>query len=85
MDPQEDALRAGAGPGNLGWGEEPKEHWGRLGIGSDAQPVPTETGAYEDFYAELVRAMSTGGAPPVDPADAVAVLDVLEAARASAG
>jgi predicted dehydrogenase len=47
------------------------------------QAVRTEPGSYPQFYAGVVAALR-GGAAPVDPTDAVAVLDVIEAARASA-
>jgi predicted dehydrogenase len=83
LDVQEAALRGGERPGP-GWGEEPPEHWGTLGAGDDLRPVRTEPGAYQQFYAELAAALSVGAPPPVDPADAVAALDVIEAARASA-
>jgi predicted dehydrogenase len=89
LDPQEAALGAGARPGDAGWGEEPPARWGTLGIagadGDDApRPLPTERGAYEQFYAGVLAAVRAGAPPPVDPADAVAGLRVLEAATRSA-
>jgi predicted dehydrogenase len=64
LDPQEDQLRAGMHPGDPGFGE--KEGLDR--------------GHYERFY-EGVRDWVEGNAPPpVDPADGVRVLDVLEKA-----
>ena len=88
MDPQEDALRTGMRPGDPEWGLEPREKWGRLstdigGIHIDG-PVEMLPGAYEQFYALLRDALITGGLPPVDPADAVATLRIIEAARQSA-
>ena len=78
LDPQEDQLGAGMRPGDPGYGEAPA---GRLG----AEPLPLERGRYEDFYAR-VRDWAAGDAPsPVDPADSVRVLEILEAARRSAG
>jgi predicted dehydrogenase len=82
-DPQEAALRAGARPGP-GWGEEPREHWGLLGVGDAAVPVPSEPGAYQQFYAGVVASLRDGTPPPVDPADAVAGLEIIEAARRAA-
>ena len=82
LDVQEAALRGGARPGP-GWGEEPQEQWGRLGIGDDARPVRTEPGAYPRFYAGVLASLRTGAPPPVDPADSVAVLEIIEAARRS--
>jgi len=84
LDVQEDALRAGLDPRAAGWGAEPPEMWGRLGIGDAARDVPTAAGAYPEFYRRLVLAIRDDGPPPVDPADSVAVLEVIEAARRSA-
>jgi predicted dehydrogenase len=65
LDPQEDQLRAGMRPGDPGFGEVP-------GL---------EPGRYVEFY-ERVGAWARGEGPaPVDPTDAVRVLEVLEAAR----
>ena len=79
-DPQEAALRAGRTPGDPGWGEEPPEAWGLLGA-EEVSPVPTVPGNYTAFYDGVARALLEGGPPPVDPADAVDVLELLEAAR----
>jgi predicted dehydrogenase len=89
LDPQEGALASGQRPGDQGWGEEPLARWGTLGTeGADGdgapRPHPTERGAYEQFYAGVLAAVRDGAPPPVDPADAVAGLAVLEAARRSA-
>ena len=83
LDGQEDALRAGGRPGTPGWGSEPREAWGRLHDAQGAHEVPTERGAYTAYYAGVARALRTGAPPPVDPADAVRVLRVIEAARRS--
>ncbi len=85
LDPQEAALAAGARPGDVGWGAEPEAAWGTFGAGDAGRPVPTEPGAYEQFYAGVRDAVVGGARPPVDAADAVAGLDVLEAALRSAG
>ncbi len=85
VDGQEDALRSGRRPDDpVPWGVEPESRWGRLVRGEHSEAVPSEPGAWPRFYAELERALREGGPPPVDPADAVATLDVLEAARRSA-
>ncbi len=83
-DGQEAALREGWRPGDPGWGEEPEERWGRLGAGDRFEPVPLERGCWERFYAGVAAALRDGAPPPVDPADAVAGLEVIEAARRSA-
>jgi predicted dehydrogenase len=80
LDSQEDALRSGR-PLGEGWGAEPESNWGRLVRGDEGETVPSEPGAWPEFYARLAEAVRTGGPPPVDPRDAVATLEVIEAAR----
>jgi scyllo-inositol 2-dehydrogenase (NADP+) len=83
-DMQEAALRSGARPDQPGWGEEPREHWGLLGVGDAATPVRSEPGAYQQFYAGVVASLRDGAPPPVDPEDAVAGLEIIEAAKSQA-
>jgi len=88
MDPQEDALSRGERPGGAGWGREPSEGWGQLatetgGVAFDGR-VETLPGSYEAFYTALRDALTSGGPPPVDPRDALAVLRVIAAAHTSA-
>ena len=83
LDVQEEQLRAGRAPTDPGWGEEPRERWGRLVIGDEQREVPTEPGSYSSFYAGVVRSLRDGAPPPVDPRDAVAVLELLDEARAA--
>jgi predicted dehydrogenase len=84
VDGQEDALRSGRRPDDgEPWGIEPESRWGRLVKGGASEPVPSEPGAWPVFYAELERALREGGPPPVDPGDAVATLEVIDAARRS--
>ncbi|ACU40045.1 Gfo/Idh/MocA family oxidoreductase [Actinosynnema mirum] len=73
MDPQEAALRAGELPGGPTWGHDP----GPATLGG--APVELERGAYQDFYAAVARRES-----PVPVEDAIAGLEVVEAAFESA-
>jgi len=82
-DVQEAALRAGARPGQAGWGEDPPDHWGILSDGSISRAVPSVPGAYQEFYAGMVRALRDGAPLPVDPQDAVTGLEIIEAAQRS--
>jgi hypothetical protein len=83
LDGQEDALAAGARPGDRGtWGAVPEERWGRLVRGDGSEPVRSENGAWPRFYELLAAAVEAAGPVPVDPHDAVATLEVLERARA---
>lgn len=91
LDPQEEALRAGRRPGETDWGQEPRERWGRLstdsagedGIHIDGQ-IETVAGAYQTYYSLLAEALRSGGKPPVDAADSLAVLRIIAAAQQSA-
>jgi scyllo-inositol 2-dehydrogenase (NADP+) len=85
LDGQEDALRAGHSPDGPLFGVEPSERWGRLLHGDDdGTAVPSERGGWPRFYTELVRCLRGEAPPPVVAADAVAGLEVLDAARESA-
>jgi predicted dehydrogenase len=84
IDAQEEQLRSGMKPDDPRFGEEPDDQRGRLGAGDAARPVPTERGDYGRFYAGVVDALGGEAPPPVDPDDAVAALEVLDAARRSA-
>ena len=72
---------AGARPGRAGWGEDAPERWGTLGAGDDMVRVPTERGAYQEFYARLAAALTSNAPLPVDTAHAVRTLDVIDAIR----
>jgi predicted dehydrogenase len=84
LDGQEAALGAGQRPGDEGWGEDPPAQWGLVGAQGDLRKIRTEPGRYQAFYAGLVAALQEGAPLPVDPAESVAVLEILEAARRSA-
>jgi predicted dehydrogenase len=80
-DVQEEALRRGERPDAPDWGIEPAEQYGLLGVGKDARPVATERGNYREFYVGVVRSLREGAPPPVDVADAIATLEIIETAR----
>jgi scyllo-inositol 2-dehydrogenase (NADP+) len=81
LDGQEDALKAGLRPaGSDDWGAEPESRWGRLVRGDESGPVRSEKGAWPRFYEQVGRALRGEGPMPVDPGDAVKVLEVLERA-----
>ena len=87
-DSQENAMRSGQRPEGPDWGTEPSQHWGRLSteighmhVDGRVESVP---GNYPAFYAAVRDALTDGGAPPVDPRDAVQTLRVIEAAQRSA-
>jgi predicted dehydrogenase len=57
---------------------------GWLVRGEDRHPVPAHHRGWMAFYGSVVRWLRDSGPLPVDPRDAVHVLDVLDAARESA-
>ncbi len=81
LDPQEDQLVAGLRPGDEGWGAGQPA---RVVDVDGERTVPVTAGAYEQFYAGVRDALAGGAEMPVDARDSVAVLRVVEAARASA-
>jgi predicted dehydrogenase len=81
LDVQEQALVAGERPDRDGWGEDRPEHFGRLGVDGDLREIRTEPGRYQDFYAGVVAALRDGAPMPVDPAESVAALEIIEAAH----
>jgi scyllo-inositol 2-dehydrogenase (NADP+) len=83
LDSQEEALRSGRTPTDPGFGDEPRERWGRLIVGDEAREVPTEPGSYASFYSGVAASLDDGSPPPVDPRDAVAVLEILDEARSA--
>lgn len=78
LDGQEAALRAGVVPGSDGYGTEPEERWATVGTPGRTRKVPSERGAYTEFYRLLANAISHGGPVPVEPADALAAIRVIE-------
>jgi predicted dehydrogenase len=85
-DAQADALLAGQTPATLGaeWGAVPQTHWGRVYHRGRDRVVPARRGDWCDFYRAFARAVRDGAAMPVTPAQAIAVIDVIDAARISA-
>ncbi len=86
IDPQEPYIVAGGGPLDAEYGVEAPEWAGSLGRDGHLDPLPTERGAYPEFYRLLTAKIDDGGTAsalplPVDPADAVEVLKVIEKAR----
>lgn len=83
LDGQEDALRV-TGRAAVGGFVEPEGAWGRLVRGDEVRRVPSEPGRWDLFYPAVAAAVRDEAPVPVDPADAVAALRVIEAARTSA-
>ena len=85
-DPQEPYILGGGLPTDSEYGVEPPQTHGTLEANGQRVTVPTERGAYPEFYRILAEKLDDGGAAsalpsPVDPADSVAVLKLIEQAR----
>lgn len=90
LDPQENILRAGHRPGedNGDWGKEPESLWGTLSYEKDGKTVSERIesvpGDYPGFYREVFHSIMDGDKPPVDLAEALTTMQVIEAAQKSA-
>ncbi len=85
-DVQTGAIKAGLRPLDdpTRWGFEPAEHWGQLNTAAGSRQVPSAQGNHAEYYTAFARAVASGTEVPVPVAEAVAVLQVLDAARVSA-
>ncbi|TDW29272.1 Gfo/Idh/MocA family protein [Cryobacterium psychrophilum] len=83
LDGQEAALKNGALPTGRGFGVAAENSWGVLGIDGAVAPHPTERGRYDLFYAGLADALLRGAAVPVDPRDALRVIEIIEQVHAT--
>jgi scyllo-inositol 2-dehydrogenase (NADP+) len=82
LDPQEAQLAGGMPPTADTYGYAPESAWGVLGgAGADSVREPTERGDYPAFYAGVAATVRDGAASPVDVADALATLRILEQAH----
>ena len=89
VDPQEPYIVAGGSPLDAEYGVEDRDWAGLLGRDGHLDRLPTERGAYPEFYRILADKIRDGGATsplplPVDPAGPVEVLKLIEQARALA-
>ncbi|HSN34981.1 MAG TPA: Gfo/Idh/MocA family oxidoreductase [Arthrobacter sp.] len=87
VDPQEPFIVAGGSPLDPDYGVEDRAWAGLLGRDGHLDRLPTERGAYPEFYRVLAAKIRDGGAAsalpvPVDPAGPVEVLRLIEQARA---
>ncbi len=87
MDPQEDALKQGVRPSGPLWGIEAPDQHAHLTRMQDGAActlrIETVAGNYGAYYHAIHAALRGGGTVPVDAADALKVIAVIEAAVAS--
>jgi predicted dehydrogenase len=83
LDGQEGALAAGADPAKPGYGAVPSREPARLSDGSSAIDIGLLPGDYPAFYRLLADALSRGGPVPVDAAEAIETLRLIERLHAT--
>ena len=77
-DLQETRLKEGMLPDAPGFGDDPDPGWFYAGDGTDPQPIPAPSANQRDFYIGVREAIHGRAPNPVPPADAVAVMAVLQ-------
>lgn len=82
LDGQEAALGGGASPLSEDYGVTPADRWGVIGVEGSLTPLPTLRGDYGAFYRRLADSIHGSAPLPVDPADSVAVLELIETLHA---
>jgi scyllo-inositol 2-dehydrogenase (NADP+) len=86
LDPQEDALRAGAKFSDPGFGEEPESAWGELHVaGQPVKKIKTAAGDYRGIYANVRDAILGKAKLEVTPEQAWRTTRLIELARESSG
>lgn len=78
LDPIEAELAAGRRPGQPGVGQRAEDADAQVGVAEEQRSVPLDRADYGAFYRAMAQAISTGAAPPVDPRDSVAVIELIE-------
>ncbi|MGA9290356.1 MAG: Gfo/Idh/MocA family oxidoreductase, partial [Anaerobacillus sp.] len=83
IDPQEEALKQGKIPGDVGWGQDESKYDGVLTQDDSERVIPTVPGSYETYYKDIYTAICENGTPPVSAGDALNVIKVIELALKS--
>lgn len=87
VDPQENNLRFDKIPERGSWGAEPEENWGVLtlsdGTNTSQRRIPSGTGDYRDFYANVRDVLEGKAQPFVSLPWALDVMLALKLCRAS--
>jgi predicted dehydrogenase len=81
VDVQEPSVAAGLLPTDPQYGVEDELAWGVLGSDGESRRVPTERGGYPAFYRLMASAILDGAPVPVDPAESIEVLKLIEQAH----
>lgn len=83
LDPQEQALKEGKIPGTAGWGQEPKDFWGRINTSVGTLHlegnIETLPGNYPAFYQNVYEAIRENKDLAVKPEQSRDVIRLIEA------
>jgi predicted dehydrogenase len=83
-DPQEEMLKQGHSPLMQGWGEEPKEQWGKIqSMSGEIQIIPTLPGTYMDFYTSIYDTIRNNIQPIIAAEEALLTIRIIELAYES--
>jgi scyllo-inositol 2-dehydrogenase (NADP+) len=84
IDPQEDSLKAGKLPNEIGWGVEDSAFWGKINtqVGNlhVMGNIETRPGSYLAFYENVYQAITADTELAVQPEQAMHVIKIIEAA-----
>lgn len=81
LDPQENQLRAGMNPDHADYGIESPQNWGTLHYPDGTQKTVASTrGNWLLFYEGMRDAIKSNSPVPVEPASALYVMQIIEAA-----
>jgi predicted dehydrogenase len=80
LDVQEEQLVNGMLPGQPGWGQDPRPALFYNGRDSEPLELPLPAGDQRQYYLGIRDAIRNQGPSPVSPAQAIAVMAVLETA-----
>jgi len=87
IDPQEEDLKSGRLPDDVGWGSEPSSRWGQINTETNGLhltgKVETIPGNYNAFYENLYDVLANGAELTVKPEESRDGLIVLEACMQS--
>lgn len=87
IDVQEQALKEGKYPNVPGWGQAPKDFWGKLNTSIGGLHIEgyieTLAGNYLGFYENVYQAIRAGGVLDVKPQESMRVIQLIETSYAS--
>ena len=80
MDSQEDQLKAGMKPGDIGYGEDSESNFAVLETEEEVKHIPTEVGCYEIYYKGIRDSIVNVVQPPVTAEEGLQVIQLIQLA-----